>query len=74
MKRTNKKPLAKLLPAGVAVLTIAVTAFAIHTNAAQTVAGSDLSTLTHIHGLAVDRQDPLRQRRDPDAFSQRNLS
>jgi hypothetical protein len=43
----------------VAVLAVAVTAFAIHT-AAETVAVSDLSTLTPIHGLAVDRRDPSR--------------
>jgi photosystem II stability/assembly factor-like uncharacterized protein len=60
MKWTNKKPRGKLLPAGAAVLAITVAAFAIHTNAAETVAISDLSTLTHIHGLAVDRQDPSR--------------
>lgn len=60
MKEMNKKMRGKLLPAGAAALAITLATFAIRTNAAETVAVSDLTTQTHIHGLAVDRQDPSR--------------
>ncbi len=60
MKRMNKKLRRKLSAAGAALLAIAAATFAIRTDAAETVAVSDLTTQTHIHGLAVDRQDPSR--------------
>jgi len=60
MRQMNKKPRGKPLPAGAAALALAVAVFTIATAAAETVAVSDLPTLTHIHGLAVDRQDPTR--------------
>lgn len=60
MKRASKAAPTKLLLAGAAALTISIAAFTIRGNAAETVAISDLSTLTHIHGLAVDPQDSSR--------------
>ncbi|WP_262031705.1 F510_1955 family glycosylhydrolase [Microvirga sp. Mcv34] len=60
MGRTNKKPRGKLFPAGAAALAITVAAFMIRTNAAESIAVSDLTRQTHIHGLAIDRQDPSR--------------
>ena len=61
--RTNvmKKTPNKLLVAGAAVAIAAIAAgFAFRSEATETVTASELSGQTHIHGLAVDRQDPTQ--------------
>ena len=44
--------------AGIAALAFATIGYAVRSEAAETVKVSELSSHTHIHGLAVDRQDP----------------
>jgi len=46
--------------AGIAALALATIGYAVRSEAAETEKVSELSSHTHIHGLAVDRQDPSK--------------
>ena len=55
-----KKITNKLALAGAAALTLAIIGYSVHSEATEILEVSKLPGHTHIHGLAVDRQDPSR--------------